>query len=63
MRKIIAISMFFVAFFLVVSRPAYAYLDPGTGSVILQALAAGVLAVGIGWRWILNFLKGIFKKG
>jgi hypothetical protein len=29
---------------LVFPRPAYAYLDPMSGSIILQALAAGILA-------------------
>lgn len=29
---------------LLVPRPAYAYLDPMSGSIILQALAAGFLA-------------------
>lgn len=41
---------------------AYAYLDPGTGSILLQALAAAVLAAGVFWQRILTFVKGIFKK-
>ena len=31
---------------LALSTPAYAYLDPGTGSIILQGLIAGVAACG-----------------
>ena len=32
---------------LVIASPSHAYLDPGTGSIILQGLLAGI-AVGIG---------------
>lgn len=41
---------------------AYAYLDPGTGSILLQALAAAVLAAGVFWRRIITFVKDVFKK-
>ena len=47
-------------------RPAHAYLDPGTGSYILQILAAGVLgglfAVKTFWRQITTFLMDIFSR-
>lgn len=32
------------AIFLFTTSPAWAYLDPGTGSMLLQGLAAGVAA-------------------
>ncbi len=42
------------------ATPAYAYLDPGTGSVILQAtigaLAAGAVVTKLYWHRILRFL-------
>ena len=41
---------------------AHAYLDPGTGSILLQALAAAVLAAGVFWRRIITFVKDVFKK-
>jgi|SaaInlStandDraft_2_1057019.scaffolds.fasta_scaffold340537_2 uncharacterized membrane protein len=44
-----------------VATPAYAYLDPGTGSLILQGLIAGVavmsLTVKIYWYKFLSFFK------
>ena len=44
-----------------VATPAYAYLDPGTGSMILQGLIAGVamisLTVKIYWYKFLSFFK------
>lgn len=44
------------------ASPSLAYLDPGTGSMILQALAAGVIAAGLFWRRIISFVRGLFNK-
>jgi hypothetical protein len=45
--------------------PAVAYLDPGTGSMMLQVILGGVAAIGVAlklyWYRILAFL-GIKKK-
>lgn len=47
------------------SRPAHAYLDPGTGSYILQLILAGLLgaafAVKLFWKQIRSFFKGLFS--
>ena len=47
------------------SNPAYAYLDPGVGSVILQAVigatAVAMTTVSLYWQKIKNFF-GIDKK-
>ncbi len=44
------------------SSEAYAYLDPGTGSMVLQALIAGVLgsafAVKMFWHRIVSLFRG-----
>ena len=45
---------------------AFAYLDPGTGSIILQAII-GAIAAGLTfftnfWLKVKNFFKKIFKK-
>tara|TARA_B100000767_G_scaffold271999_1_gene298774 strand:+ start:2510 stop:2743 length:234 start_codon:yes stop_codon:yes gene_type:complete len=54
----------FISLFLTVSS-AHAYLDPGTGSIILQgliaALAAGAVFIKIYWHKLLVIL-GIRKK-
>ena len=46
--------------------PAYAYLDPGSGSIILQAIlgfiAATVATMSFYWNKVKLFLKKIFKK-
>lgn len=45
---------------------AYAYLDPGSGSIILQAIlgfiAAAFTAISFQWNRFKNFLKKIFNK-
>ncbi|MCB9262749.1 MAG: hypothetical protein H6607_10275 [Flavobacteriales bacterium] len=44
------------------TNSAYAYLDPGSGSQILQMLVAGLIggayAIKIYWHRILNFFRG-----
>ena len=46
--------------------PAYAYLAPGSGSIILQAIlgfiAATVATMSFYWNKVKLFLKKIFKK-
>ena len=62
-RKILLIN--FISLLLAVSS-AHAYLDPGSGSIILQALIAGLAAgavfIKIYWHKLLVLL-GIRKKG
>lgn len=48
------------------TKNAYAYLDPGTGSIILQAIL-GAIAAGISyctfyWNKVKNFIKKIINK-
>ena len=52
---------------LICTRDAYAYLDPGSGSYILQLLVAGLLgaslAIRIYWRKIRAFVSRLFGRG
>jgi hypothetical protein len=61
-RKLLATN--FISLFVIVSS-AHAYLDPGTGSIILQGLiatlAAGAVFIKLYWYKLLNLL-GIKKK-
>jgi hypothetical protein len=47
------------------SYDAYAYLDPGTGSYVLQVAIAGIISVlfilKIFWRRVVAFFSGLFK--
>jgi len=38
------------------------YIDPGTGSLIFQALAAGIVSGLLYIKRILRFFKGLFSK-
>ncbi len=57
----------FAGIMLLAPRVAHAYLDPGTGSFILQmlvgALLGGVVAIGVFRRRVVDFLKRIFGRG
>ena len=63
MKKIFITSLIFTIFLF---NNAYAYLDPGTGSIILQsilgAIAAGTSFCVFYWQKIKNFFKKKFKK-
>ena len=54
-----------IAIFLIVTN-AYAYLDPGTGSLILQAIIGFLAALSAGflyyWTKVKNFFLKFFKK-
>ena len=53
-------------FFVIQINNSYAYLDPGTGSFILQAIigfiAAGLATVTLYWNKFKNFITKLFKK-
>ena len=55
----------FIAYFFQ-TNILYAYLDPGTGSFILQALIGGIAAffttIVLYWKKAKSFLINLFKK-
>ena len=57
-------SLLLMLYCLAVTPPAaQAYLDPGTGSYVIQLLAGGLLAVGYTFRnFIANLLKPFLGK-
>lgn len=42
---------------------AFAYLDPGTGSIIIQGLIAGIAMVGVTARMYWHKLQSMFGTG
>jgi len=56
-----------VFFHLTLSRTACAYLDPGTGSYVLQliiaALLGGVFALKVFWNEVKAFMTSLFSRG
>ena len=53
-------------FYFIFTNNSYAYLDPGSGSFILQAILGFLAAVSAGflyyWTKVKNFFLKIFKK-
>tara|TARA_B100000401_G_C52673579_1_gene656152 strand:- start:57 stop:278 length:222 start_codon:yes stop_codon:yes gene_type:complete len=69
MIKLVFMKKFYfilIIYFFSFTNFAHAYLDPGTGSIILQALLGAIAAITsyfvFGWNKVKNFFKKIFKK-
>ena len=41
----------------------FAYLDAGTGSIIIQTIVGGVAAIGVVARVYWSKIKGFFRRG
>lgn len=54
--KILIITIFFV------SSPAHAYIDPGSGSIIAQALMFIIAAFGVFYGYIKSKIKYVYNK-
>jgi hypothetical protein len=39
---------------------AFAYVDPGTGALLVQGLLGALAAVSLFWRRVKNFLRRLF---
>ena len=59
------IAAFFVSF--VAPRRAFGYIDPLSGSIVLQVLAAGLMAATLSFRrfrdWLKDLLQSAFRRG
>jgi hypothetical protein len=59
-KSAVSILLVTFTFGVLLSNPAYAYLDPGTGSALLQGVLGATAAIGIAvklyWYRILRFL-------
>jgi hypothetical protein len=58
LKHLVALAALFGAW----SVPAYAYLDPTTGSILLQGLLAGVAGVVVVLRLYWARLKAFFRN-
>jgi hypothetical protein len=59
--QIVAVTVAALALFVPVPATAQ-YLDPGSASIIVQAVVAGVVAVGAGVRLYWTKLSGLFSR-
>lgn len=58
MSKLFLIAILFFSF----TSNAHAYLDPGTGSILLSAIIAGLVTIKTYWGILINKAKNIFSK-
>ncbi|MDH4156856.1 MAG: hypothetical protein OEW00_06230 [candidate division Zixibacteria bacterium] len=67
MRRLLSVFLLTGLLIVLSYQPAHAYLDPATGSYILQLVLAGLLgaalAVKIFWRNLRSFFGKLFSKG
>lgn len=61
-RKLRWIALFGAYFLFVLTPAAHAYLDPGSGSVIFQAVIGGLLAVGVVTKAFWHRLGRLFSR-
>ncbi len=63
MRKYLyKILLVLIIFNIIAPAAVYAYIDPGTGSMVLQIIAASILGLGITFRaWFQKFKDLVFK--
>ncbi len=54
-------ALFLLAAALTIASPAYAYLDPGTGSMLVSALIGVAAAVGLAVKMFWYRLIGLFR--
>ena len=57
MSRILYDAVLVVSILVALSQPAYAYLDPGTGSIILQGILGVIAGVLVFGRTYLHRLK------
>ena len=62
MKKFSYINIAPIFFLVGLPIPAYAYLDPGTGSIILQGIIAGLASVSFAVKIYWHKLKSLFQK-
>ena len=59
-------KIYLIALFFFYPNESYAYLDPGTGSILLQAIFGGIVmglvTIQIWWKKLKAFLSKIWKK-
>jgi hypothetical protein len=65
-NRLFLLAVMVTAFSTVMLPTAQAYLDPGSGSFIFQAVIAGALGISVAlkvfWGRIAAFFSGVFSK-
>ena len=60
------VAVFVVITLVLLEKPAAAYLDPGSGSMLLQLLLGGVAAIGViaklYWHRLATVFSGVLRR-
>lgn len=56
------VAVLVIGLVLIAERPALAYIDPGAGSLIYQALLAGLLGLGFALRQSREMVSTFFRS-
>ena len=62
MKKRLSLPLLVAAAWLLLEAPVSAYLDPGTGSMLLQILLGGVAAVGVIAKLYRHQVTSVFRR-
>jgi hypothetical protein len=60
--RIYVLTLLCLAFLTVSLQPAQAYVDPGSGSFIFQALVGGILAAGLVLKMFWRRIVSVFTR-
>lgn len=52
-----------LAVFVAIARPAYSYIDPGSGSMIWQIIVSAIIGMAFYFRKFITGVLSRFKKG
>ncbi|NSW92674.1 MAG: hypothetical protein HPY74_18860 [Firmicutes bacterium] len=61
-KKCIRSTVILLFIFTILPLPAHAYIDPSSGSYVLQAILASLLAVPFVIKKYWNKIKDVFKR-
>ena len=61
-KRITLLTLACLTTFVIFPGASQAYIDPGTGSVLFQVVAAAFLAVATAWYAVKDKISGFFKK-
>ena len=62
MKHFDSMIVVFLSLFLV-TKPAFAYLDPGTGGMLIQIVLGGVAGLAVAGKLFWHQLKSFFRFG
>lgn len=62
MTRMTRLALILALILAVAPQPAYAYIDPGLGSLLFQSVVAGFLAVAAAWAGFKLKIMSLFSR-